>query len=362
MSLIGLHKDALDTPALWVDLTRLENNIASLAAYFQKAQMGWRPHTKGVKIPAIAHKLIAAGALGVTCAKLSEAEVMAYSGIADILIANQVVGPLKIRRLIQLRRHADVKVAVDDPHNIAEIGAAAAAAGVEIGVLVDVNTGMNRTGVSSIDEAVALSELVQRTAGLVYLGLMAWEGHAVPLQDEENKTQTITRAVGLLAQAAERCRAAGVPVTIVSGGGSGTYKVSSHLPGLTEIQAGGAIFNDAAYTAWGVTTEAALFVKATVTSRSAPDRIVIDAGFKALPSAHAQPVPLGLSGVRGFGSSAEHGIITLAEPNGHLRVGDTLDLQVGYTDATLFLHDQLYGLRDGLIEVVWDIVGRGKLS
>ncbi len=362
MSDIGLKKEQLDTPILWVELDSLEENIKSLATYFKQAGVQWRPHIKGIKVPAIAHRLIAAGAIGVTCAKLGEAEVMAQAGIRDILIANQIVSPPKINRLVHLSRTANVKVAVDNAQNVAQLGQTAVAAGVEIGVLVDVNTGMNRTGVAPGEEAVELSLQVQATAGLRYLGLMAWEGHTLGHQDTAVKEQAIHQAVGLLLQTADQCRAAGLPVTIISGGGSGTYKTTPHIKGITEIQAGGAIFSDVAYQSWGVETTPCLFIRALVTSRPAPDRIIFDTGFKAMPAWHAQPRPLGIEGIKQFSTSAEHGVMILHEPNSQIRVGDTFDFVVGYTDSTLFLHDQLYGLRQGVVEVVWDIAGRGKLQ
>jgi D-serine deaminase-like pyridoxal phosphate-dependent protein len=362
MSDIGLPKEQLDTPILWVELDSLEKNIKSLAAYFQQAGVQWRPHVKGIKVPAIAHRLLAAGAIGVTCAKLGEAEVMAQAGIRDILIANQIVGTPKITRLVHLNQYTDVKVAVDNPLNVAELGQAAMAAGVELGVLVDVNTGMNRTGVAPGEEAVELSKQVHETAGLRYLGLMAWEGHTLGHKDTAVKEQAIHHAVGLLVDSADQCRAAGLPVTIVSGGGSGTYKTTPHIKGITEIQAGGAIFSDVAYQSWGVETTPCLFIRALVTSRPAPDRIIFDTGFKAMPAWHAQPRPLGIEGIKKFSTSAEHGVMTLHAANTQIQVGDTFDFVVGYTDATLFLHDKLYGLRRDVVEVVWDIAGRGKLQ
>jgi D-serine deaminase-like pyridoxal phosphate-dependent protein len=254
-----------------------------------------------------------------------------------------------------------VKVAVDNALNVAELGQAAAAAGVEIGVLVDVNTGMDRTGVAPGEAAVNLSRLVHSTAGLRYMGLMAWEGHTLGHEDTAVKEQAIYQAVGLLIDSANQCRAAGLPVTIVSGGGSGTYKTTPHIKGITEIQAGGAIFSDVAYQSWGVATTPCLFIRAIVTSRPAPDRIIFDTGFKAMPAWHAQPRPLDIEGVKKFSTSAEHGVMTLHEANTQIQVGDTFDFVVGYTDATLFLHDTLYGLRKGIVEVVWDISARGKL-
>lgn len=361
MSEIGLPYDQLDTPALWVDLETLEGNIATLAAHFQAAGVQWRPHFKGIKVPAVAHMLVRAGAIGLTCAKLGEAEVLAQAGITDLLVANQVVGPRKALRLALLQHQADVKVAVDHPDNVAELGQAATAHGVEIGILVDVNTGMQRTGVTPGEEVVALAERVHQTPGLTFLGVMAWEGHAVPLQDPAAKEQEIRRAVGLLVDSAERCRAAGLTAAIVSGGGSGTYAITASIPGMTEIQAGGAIFSDVAYASWGVKTTPCLSLRTQVTSRPAPDRVIIDAGFKALPAWHATPHAAGLPPLKKHVTSAEHGVLTLEEPNDDIRIGQTFDFTLGYTDSTLFLHDTLYGVRRGVVETAWAISGRGKL-
>lgn len=362
MSDIGLKKEQLDTPLLWVDLELMEQNIQKLASHFKTAQVDWRPHMKGVKIPAIAHKLIAAGAIGITCAKLAEAEVMVAAGINDILIANQIVGKIKGRRLANLCKQAAVKVAVDCAYNVAELGQAAVEKGVEIGVLVEVDSGMQRTGTQPGAEAVALSKIVDQTEGLIYLGLMAWEGHTLGHKDEAVKREEIKKSVGLLAETAVLCREAGLNVSIVSGGGSGTYRITPFLDGITEMQAGGALFSDMAYQSWGVQTTHSLFVRTQVTSRPTPTRIIFDAGFKAMPVWIAQPQPIGIDHVKSHSASAEHGVMMLHEPNDTLQVGDKVDFVVGYTDATLFLHDRLYGLRNDVVEVVWEIAGRGKLQ
>lgn len=358
---VGLPKDELDTPALWVDLDRMAANIAALARHFQRAGVAWRPHTKGIKVPAIAREAIAAGAIGVTCAKLGEAEVMAAAGIGDILVANQVVGRRKVERLVQLNRLADVKVAVDGAANVAEIGRAARAAGLEVGVVVEVDTGLGRAGVAPGPPTLALSRLAHETPGVRYDGLMAWEGHTSTIPDEAQKARAIRQVVGQLVDCAQRCRAAGLPVCIVSAGGSGTYKVTPSIAGVTEIQAGGAIFCDLAYQKKHVETEPCLFVRSTVTSRPAPDRIIFDIGFKSLPDWYGSPRPLGLPGVQEISMSAEHGKVTLDAPNLEVEVGDAFDFILGYTDATLFLHDVLYGVRAGAVEVVWPILGRGRL-
>ena len=204
MNEVGLRKDELDTPVLWVELDTLEKNIVTLAKHFGDAGVSWRPHTKGIKTPAIAHKSVAAGAIGITCAKLGEAEVMAAAGIDDILIANQIVTGQKITRLVNLRRHADVKVAVDNPDNILAVGKAAIEKGVEIGLLVNVDSGMNRAGVASAQRVLELAQLIAETSGVIFLGVMTWEGHTLGFEDPKEKHQAIDKAMSRLRQA---CRA-----------------------------------------------------------------------------------------------------------------------------------------------------------
>ena len=361
MTEIGRAKELLDTPTLWVDLDILQRNIELLMDNFRDAGVNWRPHTKGIKIPAIAHKMIAAGAIGVTCAKLGEAEVMAAAGIGDILIANQVVGTAKYARLAALQRQAEVKIAVDNTATLDALGAAAQAVGVEIPVVVELNVGMERAGVPPGAAAVALAGAVHEQDGLRLAGLMAWEGHTIDIKDPGERAETIRRCIGQLASSAQACRQAGLPVEIVSCGGSGTMDVTMRQPGVTEIQAGGAIFGDATYQSWGAPTDPALFGQVVVTSRPAPDRIITDAGFKTLPGTERQPQAVGLANVVNISASAEHGVITLSAPNESVRVGDLLDFVVGYGDATVFLHDALYGVRDGIVETIWPVSGRGKL-
>lgn len=362
MSEIGRPKDDLDTPALWVDLDKLESNIDVLAAHFHSAGVEWRPHFKGIKVPAIAHRAIRAGAIGVTCAKLAEAELMAQVGITDLLVANQVVGPRKVERLARLSRLAEVKVAVDSTANVEEIGRAALAAGTEVHVLVELNTGMNRAGVLPGQPALELSRLAHTTPGVRYRGLMAWEGHAVRIEDREEKRQVIAEAVGKLQESVALCRDAGLPVDIVSGGGSGTYQITPFFEQITEIQAGGAILSDATNRKRHVETDPAIFLRATITSRPEPDRILHDAGFKALPVFYGDPEPLGLANVAEIRTSAEHGIIALSAPSDAPAIGTGIDFVIGYGDITVFMHDVLYGVRDGIVEAEWPIAGRGKLQ
>ena len=359
---VGHAVAEIDTPVLLADLGIVEANIARLAAYLRNAGVSWRPHTKGQKVPALAHKEIAAGAIGVTCAKLGEAEVMAASGIRDILIANQVVGPAKAARLAGLLAHADPIVALDSLENAEELGAAVTRRGRRLRVLVEVNVGMNRAGVEPGRAAVLLSEKVSQLPGLRYVGLMGWEGHCGSIADAEQRRRAIETAVGGLVESAELCRQAGLPVEIVSCGGTSTFLVTAGIPGVTEVQAGGGIFGDVLYQSRGVDHPFGLTVLTTVTSRPTPTRIIVDAGRKAMSVDVAMPRPKDLAGVQSVSLSAEHGRIELAVPTDAIHVGDKLEWIVGYGDTTVCLHDEMLGVRDGVVETVWPILGRGKLS
>ena len=358
---VGTSKYELDTPVLLVDLDRMESNIGRMTATFREAGVNWRPHTKGQKVPAIAHMEIAAGAIGVTCAKLEEAEVMAASGIKDILIANQIVGPIKIPRFVNLCRHADVIATVDSLQNIRELDVAAADIGVQPRVLVEVNVGINRCGVEPGEPAVALSQEVDRSENLRYAGLMGWEGHTAGMPDGQEKRAAVEEAVGLLTMSARMCGEAGLSVEIVSCGGSATYWITSFIPGITEIQAGGGVFSDMFYADAGLKHEFAMTVLTTVVSRPTPNRIVVDGGRKTMMIDVAKPKPMGILGVDSLEFSAEHTAITLEEPAESPRIGGKIEFIIGYGDTTVCLHDEMYGIRNGRVEAVWPILGRGML-
>ena len=360
--MIGCDKRDLDTPALMVDLAVMERNIARMATTFRDAGVGWRPHTKALKVPELAYKLLEAGALGVTCAKLGEAEVMAAAGVRDILIANQVVGEAKIERLMRVLAQSDVIVAVDNPRNVRDLDAAAVASGRRLRVVIEVDIGLHRAGVEPGEPTVELARLVDRCPGLRFVGVFGWEGQAVHMQDLDAKQREIERAVGLLTATAELCRAAGLTVDIVSCGGTGTYQHTARLPGITELQAGGGIFCDVYYREeMHVDHDFALTVLATVTSRPVPTRIICDAGKKTMSSDAARPRPLIESPVNSVKLSAEHTVLELDAPDTQLQVGDKVEFVVGYSDTTTMLHEELYGIRDGRVEVVWPVLGRGKL-
>lgn len=361
-TVVGRPVSELDTPFLAIDLDAFERNIKTMAADIAGRGAQWRPHSKAHKSPAIAHKLIAAGAIGITCAKLGEAEVFVASGIKDILIANQIVGPIKTRRLAALCRHADVMVAVDNPDNVRELNDAALVAGSRPRVVVEVNVGMERCGVLPGEPAVELAKLVNASPGLRFAGLMAWEGHTMAMQPSSDRDAEIIRACKSLVATAEACRSAGLQVDIVSAGGTGTYLTTAGIEGITEVEAGGGIWGDISYLKIGANVEPALSLVAQVTSRPTPTRVIVDSGRKTVdPSAHA-PVARDLETTGNYGFSAEHGTINLAKPSMTPKIADRITFNIGYSDQCTHLHEAFYGVRNGLVESVWPTAARGKLQ
>lgn len=359
---VGATADTLDTPALLVDLDVMEANLGRIVATCKAGGVAWRPHCKTHKSPDIAKIQIAAGAIGITCAKLSEAEAMAAAGIEDILVANQIAGPIKITRLMALRCRADVIVAVDDASNVAALAEAARMAGLRLRVVIEVDTGTRRAGVLPGEPVLALARIIAVHDALHFCGVMTWEGHTTRIVDPDEKRRAIEEAVGNLVRSAELCRAAGIPVFIVSCGGTGTFEISAMIPGVTEIQAGGGIFGDVRYrTIYHVPLNYGLCVLSTVTSRPTDRRVICDAGKKAMSTDAGTPIPIDLPPVERVGFSAEHGKIELVAPSATPRIGDHIRFVVGYADTTVHLHDEIYALRKGRIEQIWRIPRSARL-
>ncbi|MFH1568588.1 MAG: alanine racemase [Gemmatimonadota bacterium] len=362
--LVGQPREALDTPVLLVDREVLERNIQHMKRVIvDEAGVRWRPHTKGMKTPALAHLLQRQGARGITCAKLAEAEVMAHAGIDDILIANQIVGPQKAERLACLQGFARVMACVDGEANVRELGAAARARGLEIPVLVEVDVGMQRAGTQPGAPTVRLAEAIDSEPGLQLQGLMTWEAPAAREPTDEARKAKSAQMLGSLTDSAEACRRKGLNMEILSCSGTLTYWYSAFHPGITEVQAGGGIYGDTMYCQqFGIRHEYALTVMSTVTSRPTGTRIICDAGKKTMTSDMGVPQPLGVGAVARQSLSAEHGLIELAAPCGRPAVGERLEWVVGYSDTTVALHDALVVTRQGRVEAVWPLLGRGKLT
>jgi D-serine deaminase-like pyridoxal phosphate-dependent protein len=362
-SLVGMNKAELDTPVLLIDLDAFDSNIATFVDHCSESGTNWRPHSKAHKCPEIARRQVEAGALGITCAKLSEAEVMVAGGVSDILIANQIVTTPKHQRLALLQRQARVISTVDDAEVARRMGAAAVEVGETIPLLVDVNIGMDRTGVLPGQPVLELADVVASTAGLRLEGIMGYEGHLLDVHPPLKKIEAVHASLEGLIHSKSLLLDRGLPCPIVSAGGTGTYLITAAFDGITEIQAGGGIFTDRMYreTCHVETFDYALTVLATVTSVQA-GHIIIDSGFKTLSSHHQEPELLGWDDLKLRYLSAEHGVFDFEPGSERPQIGEQVELIVGYSDSTTVLHDHFIGLRDGVVEVVWEIRGRGKLT
>lgn len=352
----------MDTPCLWLDLDVFEENIRQVSAFLSSQGKAWRPHFKGIKTPQIARMMMDAGAVGITCAKLGEAEVAAAAGIDGILIANQIVGKRKIERLTQLASQTSVTVAIDDLQNLNEISAQAVTDGVTVGVVLEVNIGMQRAGVAPGEPAVALAKQAAALPGIAFRGVMGWEGHCAGMTDAAQKSAEIEKAITSLTMTADQIRAAGVPVVIVSCGGSGTFRQTASYLGVTEIQAGGCTFGDLTYDAWGAQTRQALHILTTVTSHANTGWAIVDAGRKTFNCERSMPQCLEYPQYKLTSLSSEHGKLELPEGDDQLAVGQKINFIPSYGDWTVFLHDELVGVRGGRVQQSWPVAAKGKIK
>ncbi|MFT5089307.1 MAG: D-serine deaminase-like pyridoxal phosphate-dependent protein [Planctomycetota bacterium] len=359
---IGMPREEIDTPVLLVDLNALEYNIEKMAAHFRETDKDLRPHSKSHKTPAIAHKQLAAGAIGITCAKLGEAEIMAEAGVHDILIANEVVGRKKIERLMLLAQRCDIMVAVDSIANLDDLEEAARVHAVKPRVLVEVNIGHNRCGALPGEKAVALAQRTAEKNNLRFAGIMGYEGHIVDLEDEEEREQGARQCLQRLVDARADIEAAGLEVGICSSSATGDYYISTSFAGITEVQAGSYALMDAAYARLGLGFKNALSVLTTVANRPTEEQVITDAGLKTLTPEHGFPLVKDRPDLECHALSEEHGRLrTLSGPCTDLHVGDLLEFIPGHGCTTVNLHDYLYGILDGHLAEVWPVSARGKV-
>lgn len=354
----GCSRSEISTPWLCLDLDLFEANVQSMVAACREHNVQWRPHSKCHKSPQIARWLLEAGASGITCATLREAEVMATAGIRDLLIANMIAGPAKVARLVNLIPHADVIVCVDHIDQATAISEAMTAAGQTVRVLIELEIGMNRVGIDPGDDAFRLADQVHQLDGLQLAGLMAYEGHLLTIEDQQEKENVIRTTLSAVVQLKNRLLEADLPCPIVSCGGTGSYPITLQQPGITEIQAGGAIFMDAFYEqACRISgLQHALTVQTTVISLPTPDRAMMDAGHKAMNIGIHCPYVRDRPDLTVAGLSAEHGFITRSPDSPPLKIGQQLELIPGYGDQTNMLHPYFCGFRNDRLEQLIPII------
>jgi D-serine deaminase-like pyridoxal phosphate-dependent protein len=352
----GQTLDALDSPQLLIDLDVVDANLRRMLRAGRERGVAVRVHFKSLKCAGLARHIAAAGADGFLCAKLNEAEVLADAGLTDILVANQIVGPLKLRRLAELAKRARVRVCVDDADNVDQMAQAARAAGATVGVLVEVDIGMGRCGVEPDEPALALARRVQASPGLRFAGLQGYDGHLQLLPDAAERRAKCFAALEKLVATRRLIERAGIPVEVVTGAGTGTWEFVSGYEGVTEIQPGSFVLMDCAYHSVRPEFGCALSVLATVISRR-PGRYILDAGSKAISRDFGTPVVKGRPDDKVLKLSEEHTTVDSAE---QVRVGDRREVLPAHCCATMNLHRNCVAVRGGRVEALWPVEASGR--
>ena len=342
----------LDTPALTVDLDVLGRNIRNMAEHCRNSGIALRVHTKTHKVPEIAHMQVAAGAIGITCQKLGEAEAMCEAGIRDILIPYNIVGKPKLERLTRLVRRATITVAVDSETTARGISEQAREDDCTARVIIELDTGGGRCGVQSPEAALELAKKIVAMPGLDFQGVMTYPSNP--------------RAKPFIARTVELLADAGIPANMISGGGTGGEAASKEI-GCTETRSGSYVFEGMTRVGrrTGLDPErCALRMIVTVVSTAVPGRIIVDAGQKAFTS--YPPTPYGHviehPEVKIVGMSVEHGHVDVSESSHTFEVGERLSVIPLHQGMTTNLHDELVGVRNGKVEVIWKVAGRGKVK
>jgi D-serine deaminase-like pyridoxal phosphate-dependent protein len=372
--LVGLPggRARLATPALVLDLDVFERNLARMADLARAAGVGLRPHAKTHKSATIARRQIEAGALGVCCAKLGEAEALAAAdpGLHGILLTSPVVAAGAVERLVDLNaRVAGLKAVVDHPSAVEALGAAAARAGAPLELVVDLDIGLHRTGVADRQGALALARRIAEHPGLVLGGVQAYAGHLQHVADYADRRAMSLAALEDLAGTVAALRDAGLPPAIVTGSGTGTFAIDVDAGVFTELQCGSYLFMDVEYDAVGQkdggaqSFEAALFVQMTVVSANAPAFVTVDGGLKAF--ATEGPKPRIVAGAPAdapyFFFGDEHGaVVAAADDPARPPLGGVVVAQVPHCDPTVNLYDSYAVVRGDTLVDIWPIEGRGR--
>jgi D-serine deaminase-like pyridoxal phosphate-dependent protein len=361
----GAPLEDIDTPALIVELEAFERNLERLQSAMRGSGARVRPHAKSHKCVEIARRQIKAGAVGICCQKVSEAEAFVDGGIRDVLITNEIVGPAKVRRLAQLAQRARVGVCVDDARNVTELSRAANAAGVVLDVLVEINVGGNRCGVAPGDDAVQLALAVKNAPFLRFGGLHAYHGSAQHLRGMGERRAASQAAAAHARATRDALARYDIACETITGGGTGTCFFDCGSRVYNEVQPGSYIFMDADYlrNEWQHLPmfEPSLYVLTSVMSTCTPGRVVVDAGLKALSVDSGMPIVRGSAGHVYSNPSDEHGIITPGPDVPPPGLRDKLKLLPGHCDPTVNLYDHIVAVRAGRAEAVWPIAARGAV-
>jgi D-threonine aldolase len=354
---VGQPLEEVDTPALILDLDAFEKNLQTLKSTAGRVRI--RPHAKTHKCPEIAKRQLAAGAVGVCCQKVSEAEAMVEGGIEDVLVTNEVVGAPKIARLAALATRGRIGVCVDSPENVKDLHAS----GAKLDVYIELEVGMHRCGIAPGEPAVALARAIVKSQRLRFAGLHAYHGRAQHLRSLEERRSVIAKAAAAVRMTKDLLKKGGIDCPIVTGAGSGTFMFEVESGAWDEIQPGSYVFMDADYARneWAAPLprfEHALFVLSSVMSRPSGEVAIVDAGLKASSVDSGMPTVWSKDGLRYTRASDEHGWVEGKPPPA---LGEKLLLVPGHCDPTVNLYDWYVCVRRGVVEALWPITARGAL-
>ena len=362
---VGDRLDSLDTPSMIVDLDLMEANIKKLMDKLLPTGKNIRPHLKTTKSAILAKRLVAAGAKGGCVAKLSEAEAIVAAGFDDLLITCEIIGAVKVKRLVNLfREHRGLRIVVDSEAGATAINDALAKSGIEnpITVLIDLDVGLRRTGVAAGEPAMALARKISELKHLRLIGVQGYEGHLQHLHDREDRKTQCLASMKILTDTVDALRAAGFDIQVVTTGGTGTGEFCATVPGVTELQPGSFIFMDTDYrNAVGTFYSNSLTILSTVISKQGDRQVTIDSGLKTLTT------DSGLAECKDSkythaNLGDEHGSLTWEEGTPELKIGDKVEMIPSHIDPTINLHSFYYAYRNGVIEEIWPVDSRGMVQ
>lgn len=364
----GMPEDEIDTPALVLDLDAFEHNLATMQRLLEGTGVKLRAHTKTHKSAVVAHAQMRHGAVGQCTQKVAEAEALAWGGVPDILVSNEVVGRGKLARLVALSRIAEVGLCADHIDHVTAAEAAAEAAGIRLKMLVEIEVGSQRCGVQPGEEAVALAERIAASKHLIFGGLQAYHGRAQHFQTWAERSAAVGAAVESTRRTVDQLRQHGLSCGIVGGAGSGSFMIEARSGVFNEVQAGSYAFMDADYGkiegpdgAAALPFQQSLFVLASVISQPRAGFAVLDSGHKAVPLGWGLPRVPGRPDITAVSASDEHMNLTFDPAGPGLRVGEKLRLTPPHCDPTVDRYDWYVGVRGGRVECLWPIAARGGM-
>ena len=364
-----MHVSELDTPALLINLDIFERNLCRVGEYAKANDLRLRPHTKTHKVPAVGKRQLDSGAMGLTVAKVGEAEVMLGSGTPDLLVAYPVIGRVKLERLTDVARRTKVTVALDSSFAARQLSEAARQAQVNFAVLAEVDVGLGRVGVTPGEELVQLAQAIERLPRLTFEGITFYPGH-IKMLGEDGPEESLRQLGRTVRAMLDDFRRAGIEVRVVSGGSTPTLFRSHEVTGVNEIRPGTYVYNDVNTVRSGGCTwdDCAVSILTTVVSTARKGHMIVDGGSKTFSYDRFQ----GGDG-RGFGIvkedpaaeverfSEEHGHLNISRSERSYRVGDRLSIIPNHVCTTVNMHDEIYGVRGEQVQEIWRVAGRGKV-